>query len=332
MSESEQAKREAERLGGAATAGPAAAVTAPRPRSERWRPFLMSLLFLAPALVLLGFLVIYPIFYSVYRSFYDKAGTNFVGVQNYHRMFTNPGTLTAIRNNAIWLIGPAIVTAIALVLAVLAERIKWSTAFKVVLFMPMAISALSAGVIWRVVYEQDPHRGTANAAIRTVADVFRPPGEYPEVRPRDPKLLTPQGKALITSTSFAPGNTALLGFVGIPPDLVPKDARPAAPPQSVQGGISGTVWLDFAPGGGGTQNAIDPNERGLPGMNVEAVQGGNVVGSATSDSQGRFTISGLSGGSYRVEVAASNFRPPWGGITWLGATLVTPSIIVAWIW
>src|SRR2546427_5410498 len=165
MSESEQAKREAERLGGAATAGPAAAVTAPRPRSERWRPFLMSLLFLAPALVLLGFLVIYPIFYSVYRSFYDKAGTNFVGVQNYHRMFTNPGTLTAIRNNAIWLIGPAIVTAIALVLAVLAERIRWSTAFKVVMFMPMAISALAAGVLWRGGVEAGSPHGTGQGAI-----------------------------------------------------------------------------------------------------------------------------------------------------------------------
>jgi alpha-glucoside transport system permease protein len=324
--------KEADR-GGAATAGPGVAVTAPQaPRPERWRPFLASLVFLAPALILLGFLVVYPIFFSIYRSLYDKAGTNFVGVKNYQRMFSNPGTLTAIRNNTLWLVGPLIVTAVALVLAVLAERIKWSTAFKVVLFMPMAVSALSAGVIWRVVYEQDPTRGTANAAIRSVVDVFRPPGNYPDARPRDDQLLKAQGKALVTTTSFGPGDTVLLGFVGIPPDLVPKDAQTAAPPATAPDAIVGTVWLDFAPGGGGEQNAVDPNEQGLPGMKVEAVQNGSVVGTATSDAQGRFTISGLSGGSYQIELPASNFRPPWGGITWLGATLVTPSIIIAWIW
>src|SRR5437870_4359708 len=58
--------------GGAATAGPAVAVAVPRPRAERWRPFLLSLAFLGPALVMLGFLVLYPIFYSIYRSLYDK--------------------------------------------------------------------------------------------------------------------------------------------------------------------------------------------------------------------------------------------------------------------
>ena len=67
-------------------------------------------------------------------------------------------------------------------------------------------------------------------------------------------------------------------------------------------------------------------------MKVEAVRDGNIVGTATSDTHGRFTIPGLSGGNYQIELDASNFRAPWGGITWLGATLVTPAIIVAWIW
>src|SRR5207248_7030365 len=131
--------------------------------------------------------------------------------------------------------------------------------------------------------------------------------------------------------AFGPGQQALLGFVGIPPDLVPKDARPAAQAGPASGGVRGTVWLDFAPGGGGKQNAIDSNEKGLPGMNVQAVQGGRVVASATSAPDGTFAISGLAQGSYRIQLPASNFRPPWGGIQWLGATLVTPSIIIAWI-
>lgn len=319
--------------GGAATAGPAVAVAAPRSRGERWRPLFASLVFLAPALVLLGFLVVYPIFFSIYRSLFDKAGTSFVGFDNYQRMFTSPGTLTAIRNNTIWLVGPVLVTALALVLAVLAERIKWSTAFKVVLFMPMAISALSAGVIWRVVYEQDPARGTANAAVRSVVDVLRPPGEYPEARPRDTQLLKAgAGHVLVTTKTYSPGDTVQLGFVGIPPTMVPHDAEPAGAPKTVQDGIAGTVWLDFALGGGGEQNQIDPNERGLPGMIVEAVRGNDVVGTAESDDNGQFLLDQLPAGSYRIQLAAKNFREPWGGINWLGPTLVTPAIIIAWIW
>src|SRR5439155_27030343 len=93
-------------VGGVATAGPAAAVATPMPRRERWRPFFLSLLFLAPALILLGFLVVYPIFFSAYRSLYDKVGTHFVGIDNYRTMFTSSDTLTAIRNNALWLVGP----------------------------------------------------------------------------------------------------------------------------------------------------------------------------------------------------------------------------------
>jgi len=317
---------------GVATGGPGAPIAVPRKRSERWRPFFLSMLFLAPAFIFLGFLVVYPIFYSVYRSLYDKAGTSFVGLGNYHRMFSSPATLTAIRNNAIWLVGPLIVTSVALVLAVLAERIRWSTAFKVVMFMPMAISALAAGVLWRVVYEQDPHIGTANAAIRTVVDVFRPAGAYPGARPRNAQVLGPQGQAFVTKQSFSPGDTVLLPLVGLPQTQLPKDAQPAAPAQSSPGAVTGTVWLDFAPGGGGQQNAIDPTEKGLPGMKVEALQGGKVSGSADSNAEGQFTISGLSGGSYQLRLAASNFQAPWGGIAWLGSSLITLSIIAAWIW
>ena len=43
----------------------------------------MAVLFLLPALVLLGALVVYPIGYSVWRSLYDANGSGFVGLDNY---------------------------------------------------------------------------------------------------------------------------------------------------------------------------------------------------------------------------------------------------------
>ena len=45
-----------------------------------------------------------------------------------------------------------------MVFAVVTERIRWATAFKTILFMPMAISLFAAGVIWRLVYDGNPPR------------------------------------------------------------------------------------------------------------------------------------------------------------------------------
>ena len=102
-------------------------------------------LFLLPALVLLGVLVIYPTIATLVRSLYDKSGGSFVGFGNYKDMFTSDATRTAIKNNAIWVVAaPSIVTALGLMFAVLSERIRWTTAFKFIIFMPMAISFLAS--------------------------------------------------------------------------------------------------------------------------------------------------------------------------------------------
>ena len=82
--------------------------------------------------------------------------------------------------------------------------------------------------------------------------------------------------------------------------------------------ITGVVWFDFTRGGGGKPGAIDPAEKGLPGMSVEAVSGTRVVARAKSDEHGVFTLHGLAAGSaYQVRLAASNFRPPYNGVSWL---------------
>src|SRR5205823_14510415 len=103
--------------------------TAPPPTGRRKTPWSIGLVFLVPAAVLLGFWVLYPIVYTIFRSFYGKVGSNFVGLKNYKDMFTSGDTLTAIKNNIIWVgFAPAIVTSLGLVFAVMTERIRWSTA------------------------------------------------------------------------------------------------------------------------------------------------------------------------------------------------------------
>ena len=301
--------------------------------ADRRRSFWVAVGFLLPALVLLGALVVYPILYSVVRSLYSETGDTFVGTQNYRTMFTSEATRTAIKNTLIWVIlAPSIVTAFGLIFAVLSERIRWTTAFRVIIFMPMAVSFLSAGVTWRLIYEQDPKLGLANAAARGVDAIVHSPGVIEGARPSDEGQLETEGEGYITSQGVASGDTAEIGLVAIPPDRIPSSATTAAAPTADPSGISGTVWVDFTTGGGGESGVIDATERGLPGVEIEALQGGAIVGTATTSPDGRFLISGLAQGDYQLRLPAANFREPFGGFSWLGPTLVTPSIIAAYVW
>ena len=101
---------------------------------------------------------------------------------------------------------PALVTAIGLVFAVLTERIRWSSAFKIAVFMPMAISLFAAGVIWRIMDEQDPTRGTVNASIEVVARQLLPPGALPDAQPVErPTLTGSRRRGFVLKTPVAPG-------------------------------------------------------------------------------------------------------------------------------
>src|SRR6188472_536423 len=156
--------------GASITVEPPPAAAPPAETGGSWRRYLVPALFLLPAAVFLGIWVIYPAVYTFFRSFFGQSGfDHFVGIDNYKTLFTSDLLVTAIKNNAIWVaVVPAFVTAIGLIFAVLTERVVWSVAFKTAVFMPMAISLLAAGVIWRLMYLQEPERGTINATISAV--------------------------------------------------------------------------------------------------------------------------------------------------------------------
>ncbi|GAA0977957.1 sugar ABC transporter permease [Acrocarpospora macrocephala] len=293
----------------------------------------MAWVFLAPALLLLAAWMVYPIVYSIFRSFHDASGNTFVGLENYGAIFSDSATLTTIRNNIIWVVvAPLMVTVLGLIFAVLTERIRWATAFKLVLFMPMAVSLLAAGVIFRLVYEQDPDKGVANAIITTVQGVFSGDQGYPGARPREndaaPAVL--RGGAVVTKQQAQPGTPVLIPLVGLSPDAVAGFA--AARPPAAGPGLSGTIWIDTVRGGGGTVNQIDTQERGLAGVTVEAVEGDTVRATTQTEADGSFRFDELTSGSYGLRLPESNFTAAFGGLTWLGPTLITPAIIGAYIW
>ncbi len=300
-----------------------------------------GLLFWAPAALLIGVWMIYPALATVYRSFFDSSGSSFVGLANYSQIFSDSRIVTTLKNNAIWVIVfPALVTGLGVLFAVLLERVRYRLVLRTILFMPMAISLLASGVIWRIVYQPDPSVGILNASVASVADRVNPPGLYPGARPSLPGHFVDASGAWRLSSPLAPGETALIGLVGFPATALPSGTVQAQAPAPAAGAITGTVWRDFTPGGG-HPGVVDPGERGMPGVHLDLVDSsGSVAATATSGNDGTFAFTGLSGSAYSVQADASSFRVPFRGVDFLGHAsvlghdvgLTTPAIIVAAIW
>jgi alpha-glucoside transport system permease protein len=134
----------------------------PRRTASRIRPWL----WVAPALVFVGVFLVYPTIATIVRSTYNRRGNEFIGIENYQWFFGQDSTLIALRNNLIWVVVlTALVVGLGLLIAVLVDRVRYEGVVKSVIFLPMAISFVAAGVIWRLMYDVDPNVGTLNAGI-----------------------------------------------------------------------------------------------------------------------------------------------------------------------
>jgi len=153
-------------------------------------------LYLLPALVVMSFFIVYPMFNTIGLSFKNKDGTASAATtckanqpcwgvfENYHYALTaefdtsSPQALwssfwsSSYGNTVKWIIvmvGGTV--SIGLGFAVLADRVKYEALAKAVLFMPMAISFVGAGIIWKFVYDfgtQQVQIGLLNAIITSL--------------------------------------------------------------------------------------------------------------------------------------------------------------------
>ena len=122
-----------------------------------------AIIFIAPAFLVLFMFILYPVFETVRLSFFDKFGREFVGWNNYLWALNDPNFRRSILNNLGWLlIVPTLSTFFGLVIANLTDKIWWGTIAKSIIFMPMAISFVGAGVIWKFIYD---YRGTGDQQI-----------------------------------------------------------------------------------------------------------------------------------------------------------------------
>ena len=120
---------------------------------EGVRPFV----FVGPALVIMGVYLVYPAVRTVYLSFFSANSSTFVGLQNYIFVLTNPDSLIVLRNNVMWLLFvTSFVVGLGLVISVMVDRVRWESIAKSIIFLPMAISAVGASVIWKFVYSFQP--------------------------------------------------------------------------------------------------------------------------------------------------------------------------------
>jgi alpha-glucoside transport system permease protein len=144
-------------------------MTAPRVMYQgRWTPWFYVL----PTLLVIGIFILYPVVNTAALSLSDRRGDRSAGVEcaqdapcwgaleNYRYALTSDEMTRALGNNALWLalMVPATV-GMGLLAAVLADRVRYESLVKSIIFMPMAISFIGAGVIWQFVYHIEAGSG-----------------------------------------------------------------------------------------------------------------------------------------------------------------------------
>ena len=124
--------------------------------------FLQSLCFLSPSLLGVAVFFIVPFGVVVYYSLIDGVGSrNFVGLDNFIRLFQNSAFLTAARNTLSFsALAVPLAVVLAIVLALMLEaRIPLKSQFRTFFLSPMMVPVASVVLIWQVLFN---YNGTVN--------------------------------------------------------------------------------------------------------------------------------------------------------------------------
>ena len=123
---------------------------------KRAKDVVQLVVFLAPAIILLAVGLIYPAIRTSILAFSNKAG-DLIGLDNFAWIFTQPDAVRVVINTLIWVVCvPLISTIVGLSYAIFIDRSRGEKFFKALVFMPMAISFVGAGIIWRFLYDYRP--------------------------------------------------------------------------------------------------------------------------------------------------------------------------------
>ncbi|MEQ4716031.1 sugar ABC transporter permease [Nonomuraea sp. B19D2] len=138
----------------------------------RWEDRLKPYVYIGPAFLAISLYLIYPAIQTIHFSFANADSTAYVGLDNYTSLLGSAGFRSTLVNTLLWIvIVPAVTIALGLGIAVLADRLRprAEKLAKTAIFLPMAISAVGAGTIWRFVYATnppgEPQIGVQNAIV-----------------------------------------------------------------------------------------------------------------------------------------------------------------------
>ena len=144
---------------------------------EAVRPYV----FIGPVLLLIGILLVYPTIQSMVFSFMNADSSEFIGFKNYEKLFADPSFLITVGNNLLWVAIVPITTIIfGLFIATLTDKLGpvRERLIKSVIFMPMAISFVSAATMWSLAYNfaapGRPQIGMLNAIIQALGGTPQP--------------------------------------------------------------------------------------------------------------------------------------------------------------
>lgn len=138
---------------------------------RRFQDRLITALFLLPALILFLLFVIYPIFRSAYYSTFDWKGlgpaVDYIGLENYRRIFADKVFIKAIQNVLIIIVcSLALQLPLAMMLAVMVGRdLPGRALFRTICFLPYVLSEVNTGIMWMLLYNSDPERGFLNGVL-----------------------------------------------------------------------------------------------------------------------------------------------------------------------
>ena len=127
----------------------------PKKVSNSLRPYV----FVGPAVIILSIYIVFPAVRTIWLSFFNRTSDMFVGLANYIYAFTDSELILVLRNTLLWVVlVPAISVALGLIISVLVDRLSTTSerVVKSMIFLPLAISFVSASVIWRFVYYFQP--------------------------------------------------------------------------------------------------------------------------------------------------------------------------------
>ena len=170
----------------------------PKRIAGRMRPYL----WVFPAVAFATIFMVLPTINTFIVSFQNAKG-GWVGVDNYVFFFTNPETLSSLKNNLLWLVFfTGFVVLFGLLISVLFDRVRYESLAKTAVFLPLPISAVAASIIWKFMYEYQPpghvQTGTLNAALGVFG--FSPVAWLINASTNNPALIF---IGVWTSTAFA---------------------------------------------------------------------------------------------------------------------------------